>query len=106
MHTREHPFDLAVFSGNFFSSTLVFMNTRSGNAGGAAESSSKTSKKTKANHMPLERVLQISVAQHDARMTYTLVQSVVPEVSPFEADWINDEVTALFYIFYCAFRIA
>ena len=43
--------------------------------------------------VPLERILQISVMQHTARMTFDFVRSVVPEVVPFESAWIQDEVT-------------
>jgi hypothetical protein len=41
----------------------------------------------------LERVLQVSCMQHDARMTFFFVKSVVPEIEPFEEQWLDDDVT-------------
>jgi hypothetical protein len=41
----------------------------------------------------LERVLQVSCMQHDARMTFFFVKSVVPEIDAFEQQWLDDDVT-------------
>ena len=66
----------------------------SGGAGAAAASSNKTqSRGAKPAPVHLERILQISVLQHDAQMTFDFVRSVVTEVAPFESDWISDDIT-------------
>lgn len=72
------------------------MSTRRVAGGSTTADSSKTQPRKTASiaAMPLERILQISVVQHSARMTFDFVKSVVPEVAPFEAEWVNDEVTA------------
>lgn len=62
-----------------------------GGGGGSAAESAKTVSKKKA--VPLERVLQISLLQHDTRMSFDFAASVVPDIASFESSWIEDEVT-------------
>lgn len=62
-----------------------------GGGGVSAAESAKTVSKKKA--VPLERVLQISLLQHDTRMSFDFAASVVPDIAPFESSWIEDEVT-------------
>jgi hypothetical protein len=62
-------------------------------AGSAAASSSKTQSKGKSEPVHLDRILNISVIQHTPKMTFEFIKSVVPEIAPFETEWIDDEVT-------------
>ena len=69
----------------------IMASRNSGSAGGGT--GSKTVPKSKPASFPLDRILQISVLQHSAQMSYDLVLSVVPELSVFEKDWVDDNVT-------------
>jgi len=76
-----------------------------GRGGGGVQPSSASSKTVpkapKARPpaaVPLDRLLQISVAQHDARMSFDFVKSVVPEIDPYFDEWMADDVTAMYLI--------
>jgi hypothetical protein len=65
-----------------------------GNQANAVPSSSlRTQLRAGASSAPnLERILQVSVLQHDASMFFEMVKSVVPEVERFKDAWLSDEV--------------
>lgn len=65
-----------------------------GNQANAGPNSSlRTQSKTGASSAPnLERILQVSVLQHDAHMFFEMVKSVVPEVESFKGAWLSDGV--------------
>jgi hypothetical protein len=68
-------------------------NVAGGAAAGAPNSSSRTQPKAAASSaLNLDRILQVSVLQHDAAMFFELVKSVVPDVESFKGPWLSDQV--------------